>query len=222
MTSTLCSGHTRTLCVYCASGARSWPGIYDLGVAISDDDPRPPYRQIADDLRQQIESGDLSPGERLRSARALAAHYGVAVQTAQNALTALRTAGLTDAVAGRGTFVRGPNRAQASHVRIADDLRREITTGELPAGEKLPSTRALMDRYGVGSQTVQNAITALQAEGLVESVRGRGTFVQQPDSDPSTGDLETRIRLLEERIHSDQAELADLRRSLEERDQHAE
>ncbi|MEM9656490.1 MAG: GntR family transcriptional regulator, partial [Actinomycetota bacterium] len=38
---------------------------------MSDDDPRPPYQQIADELRDQIHTGLIRPGQRLPSTREL-------------------------------------------------------------------------------------------------------------------------------------------------------
>jgi GntR family transcriptional regulator len=70
------------------------------------DDSRPPYIQIADDLRESIRSGDLAPGDQLPTTRALEVTYGVANMTVQNALRTLRDENLTYSVQGRGSFVR--------------------------------------------------------------------------------------------------------------------
>lgn len=64
-------------------------------------------------------------------------------------------------------------------VEIADELRREIQEGRHQPGNRLPSGSALMERYGVARQTVQNAIDQLRAEGLVLSVAGRGWYVSE-------------------------------------------
>lgn len=62
--------------------------------------------------------------------------------------------------------------------QIAAELRAEILSGEHPPGSQLPSTAQLMERFGVPNQTVQNAVSALKEEGLVEGQRGRGVFVR--------------------------------------------
>lgn len=80
---------------------------------IDDNDPRPPFRQAADDLRKRIGKGQFGPGERLPSIRALAEEYGVAPQTMQNALKELRKDGLVVAQQGRAFFVRDPSRPAA-------------------------------------------------------------------------------------------------------------
>ncbi|KUJ64031.1 hypothetical protein ACZ90_62945 [Streptomyces albus subsp. albus] len=64
------------------------------------------------------------------------------------------------------------------YIQAAEVLRREIATGRLKPGEKLPSARALQDRYGVASSTVQNALRLLKSEGLIYSVQGRGSYVR--------------------------------------------
>jgi GntR family transcriptional regulator len=69
--------------------------------------PVPPWRQLAQILRGQIEAGELAPGQQLPSAVTLAADYGLAVPTVRKALDLLKTEGLIVGVAGYGTFVAG-------------------------------------------------------------------------------------------------------------------
>jgi DNA-binding GntR family transcriptional regulator len=66
----------------------------------------PRYRTMAADLRAQVESGELQPGDTLPSESALAARYGVARGTARQALAELEGAGLVESVHGKGRFVR--------------------------------------------------------------------------------------------------------------------
>lgn len=61
--------------------------------------------------------------------------------------------------------------------QIAADLRRQILTGEIQPGEKLPSTAQLVAQYGVGNLTVQRAITILKKQGFVRGETGVGVFV---------------------------------------------
>src|SRR5215467_600797 len=69
------------------------------------------YREIAADLRRQIESGELAPGMRVPSTRAIVDRWGVAMATATRVLTELRHEGLVRAVPGVGTVVEGDRRA---------------------------------------------------------------------------------------------------------------
>lgn len=72
---------------------------------VSSSDPRPPYVQIADDLRAQIDDGTLPAGAKLPSGRALADDYAVAPMTVQHALRVLRDEGRITTWQGRGAFV---------------------------------------------------------------------------------------------------------------------
>lgn len=78
---------------------------------IDPNDPRPPFRQAADDLRKRISAGEFAPGQVLPSIKALAAEYGVAPQTMQNTVRLLRDDKLVVSQQGRGLFVRDPSRA---------------------------------------------------------------------------------------------------------------
>jgi DNA-binding GntR family transcriptional regulator len=66
----------------------------------------PPWRQVADDLRRRIESGEFPPGAPVPSAAALSAEYGVSRSTAAKAVTALKDEGLIVTVRGWGAFIR--------------------------------------------------------------------------------------------------------------------
>ncbi|MDI9889396.1 GntR family transcriptional regulator [Streptomyces sp. HNM0645] len=66
------------------------------------------------------------------------------------------------------------------HHDIADDLRQQITTDRIPPGERLPSETVLAERYAVSTVTLRRALSALQGEGLVEKIHGKGNFVRRP------------------------------------------
>jgi len=61
--------------------------------------------------------------------------------------------------------------------KLADDLRREISSGAIAVGEKLPSESALTERHGVSRTVVREAVAALRADGMVEARQGAGVFV---------------------------------------------
>src|SRR5262245_30182808 len=63
------------------------------------------YRQIEEELRGQIHSGALRPGDRLPTEHELAAQYGVSRVTSRAALTGLAHEGLVQRVPRRGTIV---------------------------------------------------------------------------------------------------------------------
>ena len=68
------------------------------------------YIQIADDITARITSGELRPGARLLSERALAEYYGRSYQTVRRAMEVLRTRRLIITIQGRGTFVAEPEK----------------------------------------------------------------------------------------------------------------
>jgi GntR family transcriptional regulator len=63
--------------------------------------------------------------------------------------------------------------------QIASELRSLIMAGDLQPGSKLPSTAALIREYSTVSQTVQNALAMLKAEGYAEGKTGSGVFVRE-------------------------------------------
>ncbi|MCB5177985.1 TetR/AcrR family transcriptional regulator C-terminal domain-containing protein [Streptomyces antimicrobicus] len=75
-------------------------------------------------------------------------------------------------------------RAQAPYARIAAELRGRIERGELRPGDRVPSTRAITQRWGVAMATASKVLAALGQEGLVRAVPGVGTVVA---ARPATG-----------------------------------
>ena len=75
-------------------------------MGLNADDPRPPYLQIADEIRRSIQAGDYQPGEQLPTGRELADKWDVAINTAQRAVEKLRTDELVYGIQGKGNFVR--------------------------------------------------------------------------------------------------------------------
>ncbi|MEU5878409.1 PLP-dependent aminotransferase family protein [Spirillospora sp. NPDC047279] len=71
---------------------------------------------------------------------------------------------------------------------LADRLRAEV--GRLRAGERLPSSRTLVERHRVSPVTVSRALGLLAAEGLVVTRPGSGTFAaERPAPAPGGADL---------------------------------
>lgn len=72
-------------------------------------EPMPLYRKIAEDLRSQIKTGQLAPGDRLKSEAELMEEYGqdgkASRNTIRDAIRLLASSGLVETRAGQGTFV---------------------------------------------------------------------------------------------------------------------
>lgn len=63
--------------------------------------------------------------------------------------------------------------------QIASYLRDGILNGDFPPGKKLPSSRDLTEMFGAAAQTIRNAVTMLEKEGLAYTKRGSGVFARQ-------------------------------------------
>lgn len=69
---------------------------------------------------------------------------------------------------------RGP---ELVYMAVADDIARRISTGELGPGDKLPGELQMTETYGIARMTASRAVRELRERGLVQTVRGKGTFV---------------------------------------------
>ena len=77
--------------------------------------------------------------------------------------------------------------------QIKDGLRHMVVSGALAPDEKLPSVRALATQLSINPNTIQRSYNELEAEGLIYSVPGKGSFVS-PDR---SADLQRQLELTE-------------------------
>jgi DNA-binding transcriptional regulator YhcF (GntR family) len=96
--------------LYVQRDGTSWPRT--VAGVIDPSADRAVFRQLADLLRDQIESGELGPGEPLPSELRLAQEYGISRTTVRQAIAQLRTEGLVTVERPRGTFVRVPEEVE--------------------------------------------------------------------------------------------------------------
>ena len=61
--------------------------------------------------------------------------------------------------------------------QVQDSLRKLMMAGALQEGEKLPSVRTLATQLAINPNTIQRAYEALEREGYVYSLPGKGSFV---------------------------------------------
>ncbi|MFC5452241.1 GntR family transcriptional regulator [Paenibacillus aestuarii] len=71
------------------------------------------------------------------------------------------------------------NASKPIYLQLADRIHRQIISGELKAGEKLPSIRDMGIKYNINPNTIQRAYSELEREGILETKRGQGTFVPE-------------------------------------------
>lgn len=67
--------------------------------------------------------------------------------------------------------------------QLVDKIRAAVKVGSLNADQQLPTVQELSDRLGVARGTVKRAYDELEYEGLIEKIRGRGTFIRQQKLD---------------------------------------
>jgi GntR family transcriptional repressor for pyruvate dehydrogenase complex len=60
---------------------------------------------------------------------------------------------------------------------LVERLKERILSGEISPGERLPAESSLVEEFGVSRTVVREAVSRLQAAGLVETFQGRGSFV---------------------------------------------
>ncbi|MGA8730888.1 MAG: GntR family transcriptional regulator [Terracidiphilus sp.] len=77
-----------------------------ISVRVRKDEPA--YKRIQSAIRQQIDAGDLKPGDVVDSERELARIHGVSLMTARHALSGLSQEGIVERRHGAGTFVAPP------------------------------------------------------------------------------------------------------------------
>ncbi len=83
---------------------RGWRASF-RSMIIDREGPVPPYRQIAEDLRRQIEDGTIPPGRRIPSTVEMEQKYNVARDTLRKATRVLKDEGLVESVRGMGLYV---------------------------------------------------------------------------------------------------------------------
>jgi DNA-binding GntR family transcriptional regulator len=94
--------------------------------------------------------------------------------------------------------------------RIAADLRADIEAGRLAVGAKVPTTRALIDKYGVSAPTAHHAISLLRSEGLVETRSRLGSYVRDPAEIEREKSLREELDEVKERLAALEAVVATL------------
>ena len=81
--------------------------------------------------------------------------------------------------------------------QIATQIKTAIMSGELKAGEPIPSVRALAKSLHISILTVQKAYSTLQEDGFIETTAGKGCYVSAQNQDFY---LEEQQKKIEERL----------------------
>lgn len=89
-----------------------------MHVGISYNNPVPLYKQIVDQIREKVLSGELAPGESLPSIRQLAEQVGTSVITTKRAYSELEAEGIIVTRAGLGSFVADLDAERVKAIRV--------------------------------------------------------------------------------------------------------
>ena len=71
------------------------------------------------------------------------------------------------------------------YVQIVNQVREQLTTGELKPGDQLPTVRQLASELRVNFNTIARAYRLLDEAGLISTQRGRGTYLLEHDEQRS-------------------------------------
>ena len=71
--------------------------------------------------------------------------------------------------------------SQPIYDQIASQIKSQIISGALAPGEALPSIRGLAKDLKISVITTKRAYDELEAQGLINTVAGKGCFVAEPD-----------------------------------------
>lgn len=70
-----------------------------------------------------------------------------------------------------------PSAPEPIYRQIAEQVRRLVAGGQLVAGDVLPSVREVASTHAINPMTVSRAYSQLEAEGVLERLRGKGMAV---------------------------------------------
>jgi DNA-binding transcriptional regulator YhcF (GntR family) len=157
------------------------------------DEKAPPYQRIAAEIRQRISSGELKPGDRVPSTRALVQEFGVAMATATKALAALQQDRLVHPRPGFGTVVgpqpgspqRGSDQGRRAGSALAQSHHRALPAQppepQLGREQVVRTAIAIADAEGLGALSMRRIATEMGVStmALYRHVGGKEALVLQ-------------------------------------------
>lgn len=123
-------------------------------------------------------------------------------------------------------FVLNPHSGIPIYRQVLEQVRRQVASGQLKAGDELPSVREVAVAHAVNPMTISKAYSLLQAEGLLEHNRGKPMTVagQSRAQSPVSRRLEqieplvAQVALAARQLQLSQAEITKLLRRKWEQD----
>ena len=83
------------------------------------------------------------------------------------------------------------------YLQLVDQVKAAAASGALRAGEALPSIRPLAEELRINRNTVAKAYAELEAQGVIETLAGRGCFLKENNSPLKK---QVRLKMLAEEI----------------------
>ena len=108
------------------------------------------------------------------------------------------------------SVVRKPDRESPMPLwaQVLENMRLRLAEGEFATG--FPAERELIEQYGVSRHTMREAMRRLQADGLINRERGRGTFLRPQAIEQRTGSLYSLFRSVEDQGYEQHNKVLDL------------
>jgi GntR family transcriptional regulator len=82
------------------------------------------------------------------------------------------------------------------YLQLADQVRYAAASGRLRPGDPLPALRPLSEELRVNRNTIAKAYAELEAQGIIETIQGKGFFLKQNKS-PFTESVRQKLLLTE-------------------------
>ncbi len=130
------------------------------------------------DVERRIKEGEFPPGRRVASEAELAARFNVSRGTVRSALSQLAARGLVESVPGKGWYPREGGRPAGivnDKAAVLAELRAQVHV--LAAGDAFLSEKDVSERFTLTRHAARSALAALETEGLIVAIHGRGRFV---------------------------------------------
>ena len=74
------------------------------------------------------------------------------------------------------------NNSVPIYLQIVSEIKKQIVSGKLIPGERIPSVRELALTYKVNPNTMQKALIELEENGLIKTERTNGKFVTEDEN----------------------------------------
>jgi DNA-binding transcriptional regulator YhcF (GntR family) len=128
-------------------------------IAIDESDPRPLYQQIVAQVKDQVQRGDLKPGDEMPSVRDLANSLGINLHTVRSAYIRLRDQGVIDLRLGRRARIARQRIGAANTSEAERSLGpqvRDLLADAFLLGLSTEDIHALLDKYSSHTMPTQS------------------------------------------------------------------